>query len=450
MTEDSNAIALQLDTYTIMVHRLYVDRVKDYLIYPLTDGLFTQQEPQRKCQVTILSKPSADESFDHEQNLFHLLLFEGIQRPVSKIHPIARQNISWLGRITHRQVISSYSSVLTSDIVRNVWTTLKKEGDFIPNSSNRLRIDCYPRNLVPEMCRQLQLEACRDLSLSIKQPADDPYGDGPIQFAMSRFKCTHRVTLISIQQERESNGRSKNHTFYWGVENQRDHQDILHLKLNNEASNDLLVVPCNNKTGEDINKNDKDPTIPLSRAYFKLEQVWAEYLKQHQNILQQGSGLDLGASPGGWTQVLVNKLKLSKVVAVDAACLAKRVMDLPQVTHIQSMMEDANLQSYGPYSIAVCDANVEWSELLDEFSSWILKKAEWCLPSIFILTMKFPFKRVASIQQNLEKLTKRLPEQLRIMENVLYPGKIVSSWHRIVHLMANSICERTLIIAFHK
>ena len=74
----------------------------------------------------------------------------------------------------------------------------------------------------------------------------------------------------------------------------------------------------------------EDKINPPNRAYLKLWEaltLFGTYPKPNE------TALDLGASPGGWTQVL-QRFGV-KVTAVDKADLAPRIASLPNVTHLK-------------------------------------------------------------------------------------------------------------------
>lgn len=93
--------------------------------------------------------------------------------------------------------------------------------------------------------------------------------------------------------------------------------------------------------------------MPVSRAYYKLAQVFdddtllkvmaaqqqpsddkSSATSMRTTMFSHGNGMDIGASPGGWTQVLYNTLHIPTIIALDPAMLAERVMKLPGVHHI--------------------------------------------------------------------------------------------------------------------
>ena len=72
-----------------------------------------------------------------------------------------------------------------------------------------------------------------------------------------------------------------------------------------------------------------------SRAVFKLKEIDEKY-----NLLREESNiLDLGSSPGGWSQYVSKKLKNAKITAVDILSMET----IPNVDFVQSDIEDFGL-----------------------------------------------------------------------------------------------------------
>ena len=367
---------------------------------------------------------------------------------------------------------------------------------------------------------------------------EDPFEHGPISFTKSRSKCSHRLTVIFAalhpsqqtartltgSSERESSsssvsssidggggggrgggGRGNADSCWWGWETRLNNDDddddhlVLDLALNHEAAEQVIVVAESpNREDHENHHNTIIPVeTPLSRAYYKLHQVWTDYLQKDNDdpssflrrSITQGSGLDLGACPGGWTQVLVHVMGFRHVTSVDAAPLAARVSNLPQVKHVAAHVQtlsildlmEYNKRTVAPYSMVVCDASIMWSELMDE----LLKRIQvwmdsyqnmlsdnsndngdqkpislWCRPLTWVITMKLPFKTIGSIQRHVQQMHERLPRDLERMANLLFPtpkndatdgltnDTPIRTKFRVVHLMANSDSERTLIAVF--
>jgi hypothetical protein len=93
-------------------------------------------------------------------------------------------------------------------------------------------------------------------------------------------------------------------------------------------------------------------TNAISRAYYKL----AEAAERIPIPLQrEWRAIDIGSSPGGWTQFLAEKVSL--VVSIDPAPL--RIEIPANVVSLCKRAEDSvlDLQQHGPFDIIVCDMN---------------------------------------------------------------------------------------------
>ena len=100
--------------------------------------------------------------------------------------------------------------------------------------------------------------------------------------------------------------------------------------MNDNATKEIILKTTDSVTGLDTSKEIAAPEIPVSRAYYKLAQVFNDIdnLKmisclrdsnagdiQVEKLLSHASGLDIGASPGGWTQVMHTKVKMPTIVS---------------------------------------------------------------------------------------------------------------------------------------
>ena len=349
--------------------------------------------------------------------------------------------------------------------------------DINPNDKRIvLRVDCYPRDQTECICQALQLAALDSAVFSgfDRQTITDPY-EGPLNMTASATKCTHRLTIIRCQQDGEENSDlDSSCSYFWGLADRCSTGSLTEIKLNHQANEDICIVPAANPSLENIQAN-TDPTAPLSRAYYKLHQVWQDHFywpkgsaiggissgDVHQ-WLEDKVGMDVGASPGGWTQVLVHCAKLRHVVALDAGRLAARVLELPQVVHVPRTvesvlasschMEDALPTSSGTvaYSVLVCDASVRWSTLLEVLLLPLARKVAWTMPALVVVTMKLPFKSNSSIQRHIDGIEELLPTFMKEMSAAMYPDcpTTVATRCQLVHLMANTDQERTLIAHF--
>ena len=377
----------------------------------------------------------------------------------------------------------------------------------------------------------------------------DPF-DGPIPMTMSKSKCTHRLSIVVIRNmETTSSSDGETIRVYWGIECRHGNRNqnnrlMMDLPLNHDAAAEILVIPGIDHHHHDLQREEKkamtairrkqrqsfsqlavtpkdgshDSTsiVPLSRAYYKLHEIWYTYLvsaQENRTLFQQLnnsnvaiSAIDLGAAPGGWTQVLLNHVNVSYVLAIDRAELAHRDRFLlpcsnnddihrtveQQIFHVQTTMEKLNLQLFYEnyerkqcldydhagtihqttydsttnnttvllppklFSYLVCDASVQWNLLLPMILQQLqqpinMDVIQWTIPSVLIVTLKLPFKRIHSIRRHVLEIRKQVPLFLQTLSMIMY-GKIKSttivSRYRIVHCMANSESERTLLAFF--
>jgi FtsJ-like methyltransferase len=609
-------------TYAVMVHKLYAERVQDFLLSSDCDDDATGVSCRRH-RWTVLAPNQHDSDQDDSATRSAVVASKSIEAPsppnhhsvstrgssttthqrvtvldtplltgvsqarrgyvlllIEKGHELgqsqhdlfrrlpamARQNISWVGRIAHS--VMTKTATIRSPITdpsdndsrkddkaeaavdeSNIGLVIWKASLQMPHHHDAkmlLRVDCHPREILPDVCRQLQCAAAAaDDRTGNRVTIDDPF-EGPIAMTVSRSKCTHRLTVVAILQTSNSKRRNQGGgtksvvsdeattnndattTYYWGLEDRSIDQDaaIMQLKLNHEAADDVVVVPADAKTGRDVSSslsptNGTVPTVlstttPLSRAYYKLHQVWNDYLARDScwttppmlsspapataassksAVPTMRHGLDLGASPGGWTQVLVHCFACTKVVAVDAGIVAQRALrpvsncgsatgdtsstadsdtrpdaHTTVVYHVQSSMEQADLTIHEPYSVLVCDASLGWAPLLDLMVATV-RRCTWTLPAVAVITLKMPFKTAGSIQRHVQDMHQKLPNFLYQMEQSMFPMAAaatsspttahdaaashdnrpqIRTRYQLVHLMANADSERTVIAIFEE
>ena len=506
------------NTYVIMVHKKYSDRVVDYVLQPRdehgrgwincsssspppfkkksffslvgnsTD--FPISAPGQNAQVQVLDS-NMQTGLSHDRRGYYWIKATNTTCSMQRIPAMARQFISFVGLLQEscQWTYSSKSAERTEFFNRHLgpslWKTCREQG-FSP-THGCLRIDCQSQADLEPLCMALQIACAADTALSDEQLApvtDDPF-EGPIPMTMSRNKCSHRLTIIVSKKrstEASKDDDSGEFCFHWGVEQRRDVVDehccitnTFALPLNQEAQTELATQSCDCKTGEErpgespLSKKKKlDPSVPLSRAYYKLDQIWNEELKPFQlsngkllaESLQSGAGMDLGASPGGWTQVLALQVHLKLCVAVDPAKLATRIAQVPCVYHANQNFESTDFDSIlqdgkiPGYSMLVCDASQTYASLLEMLPKHVLSKTKWQLPVVFVITMKLPFKTLGSIQKHVDTLHEILAQTLLEMVPVMFPGAsrdaqaAIQPSFRLVHAMANSESERTLIAVF--
>ncbi|BBN14720.1 hypothetical protein MPTK1_6g13900 [Marchantia polymorpha subsp. ruderalis] len=180
---------------------------------------------------------------------------------------------------------------------------------------------------------------------------------------------------------------------------------------------DMYLAPCDR---EDLAKD------YIARAALKLEEVTQVCgFKLNKDMI----AMDLGASPGAWTQFLSKHIQ--RVVAVDPAELNGQVLQ-QNVTHIRKLAQDATEElvawSEGKgYDLLVCDVNrhpVEAAKLVSPLLPYLKEGG------LLVLTLKF-HGRGRDKEQKVDEIK-------GIFRKVLIKTDCI--W-----LLANSIYERTFV-----
>jgi 23S rRNA U2552 (ribose-2'-O)-methylase RlmE/FtsJ len=203
---------------------------------------------------------------------------------------------------------------------------------------------------------------------------------------------------------------------------------------------------------------------PVCRAYYKMQEIsdfyWNSYnwlnsddfLNNNNNIIKccPFTAVDVGASPGGWTQFLISSHFCNKVIAVDAGEIHPSILSIPGVDHIPTLIQTSdarnalmNVQS--SLRLLVCDINVdpyETSKILTNYVIPYLVKFncndnnDKVNGSFIVMTLKL-FKN---------------PKQHSIEQAAAFATQNLSNGgcfdFRIVHLTANSSNERTLLCRY--
>jgi len=505
--------------YGILCHRQYADRIREALLHsdaeswlrlavtstsdtdsinqttstPITPSTENQIGPTRKCVVI----PTPDEKGSRKDRIgFSLLVIHGAVMSPADLPPMARKQLSWAGLLTHHSVVFDKENGMNGNIVsradlqpnlnsivREIWCELTTKSSY-DAQRDFLRIDVQPKTFNSEICA-----AFTDMMHPIL-----------INLACSASKVSHVVNIV-LNSTPFSNTQSLStiSDVYWGITTSQVHFEDLNQRLNEYATGEIKMVTENDL---DLCGDGKEDTVPLdmpvSRAYFKLAQVFEDekLLKviaapqnsdgENSNVsmktmLSHGTGLDIGASPGGWTQVLHRTLHIPTVIALDPAMLAKRVIKLQGVRHLRADVSSEEsikvLAHHAPYSVIVCDASVsnandllvKIAETLDRVSSVLVEESgeksngkypsrdvvAW--PLCLVITLKLPYKTVGSIDRNMEKVKRYIPDYLRLIASLgpSLSGDGTSAidievQYKICHLFANSLSERTLISMFNK
>ncbi|MBO4406429.1 MAG: 50S rRNA methyltransferase [Clostridia bacterium] len=123
----------------------------------------------------------------------------------------------------------------------------------------------------------------------------------------------------------------------------------------------------------------------VSRAAFKLTEIFE---RLSLSVPEGGEALDLGAAPGGWTWVLLEKG--ARVTAVDPAALDPRVEEDPRVTHYRGLSQEYLKEAGGKtFDLLVNDMRMDAHE-----SARVTREALPLLKKggLIVITLKLPEK----------------------------------------------------------
>jgi 23S rRNA U2552 (ribose-2'-O)-methylase RlmE/FtsJ len=179
---------------------------------------------------------------------------------------------------------------------------------------------------------------------------------------------------------------------------------------------------------------------PVSRAYYKLREACTEYPPSStvfQQMLRNASekkrvlhAVDIGAAPGGWSQVLA-ELGVH-TLALDPAVLSVDKMPTSVskfITHIKAKAQSdlPELKQFCPLDMVVCDMNIHpnaCAKIIENFT-------DHCRPgALLVLTFKMTQGRSVRKAAESEAINSLSPH--------------FEDFHH-THLLSNSSGERTII-----
>ena len=129
------------------------------------------------------------------------------------------------------------------------------------------------------------------------------------------------------------------------------------------------------------------PDAP-SRSALKLEEALLTLLDdgERKRLLRDGMrGADLGASPGGWTWVLVRHGL--HVTSVDNGPIRPHLLDTGKVEHLRA--DGFHWQPKAPLDWMVCDMVEQPRRVAERMATWV--REGWCRHTIF--NLKLPMKK---------------------------------------------------------
>ncbi|QCI11500.1 23S rRNA (cytidine(2498)-2'-O)-methyltransferase RlmM [Pseudomonas putida] len=144
----------------------------------------------------------------------------------------------------------------------------------------------------------------------------------------------------------------------------------------------------------------KFPREAPSRSTLKLEEAWHQFIPREQweqRLNDDMTGVDLGASPGGWTYQLVRRGML--VTAIDNGPMAESLMDTGLVQHL--MADGFTWQPRQPVDWMVCDIVEKPARTTSLIETWLGEGL--CREAV--VNLKLPMKqRYAEVRRLLDRM----------------------------------------------
>lgn len=144
----------------------------------------------------------------------------------------------------------------------------------------------------------------------------------------------------------------------------------------------------------------KFPREAPSRSTLKLEEAWHQFIPRDQwdqRLNDDMTGVDLGASPGGWTYQLVKRGML--VTAIDNGPMAESLMDTGLVQHL--MADGFTWQPRQTVDWMVCDIVEKPARTAALIETWLGEGL--CREAV--VNLKLPMKqRYAEVRRLLDRI----------------------------------------------
>lgn len=187
--------------------------------------------------------------------------------------------------------------------------------------------------------------------------------------------------------------------------------------------------------------------LSVCRAFYKLSEVLHEDPSIRTTLsaaTETGVCIDIGASPGGWTDLLSRH---ARVIAIDPGEISAEIVSRANVTHLRMMLDSDEtsatrlreaLRPAARASVVVCDANIAPATAASLVSS--LAARDLLLPgSKLVLTLKAQ----AKVRSKSGERVRRAHEAEAVAALGRGFGDVT-----VRHLFANTQHESTLTATF--
>ena len=186
--------------------------------------------------------------------------------------------------------------------------------------------------------------------------------------------------------------------------------------------------------------NDGDTGEAVCRAYYKIQEVIEYHFVQwgwHEECLPFETVVDVGASPGGWTQYLARISK--KIIAVDPGELRPEVLAMNNVQHLPHLIENKSVQSVlrnldKKLTCCICDINVDVRETAKLLLRHVLPHMS---DGVIVMTLKLCKSPTTKFIESAVKAVKSILNE---------SGKCFD--YRVIHCNSNSSNERTIVCKY--
>lgn len=262
--------------------------------------------------------------------------------------------------------------------------------------------------------------------------------------ALAALPCVHALHQTKYTHMLQAVFCAADSSFRWGLSSCQFAEENL-------LTNDALVSHARCQ--------ESAPVVPVCRAFYKVLEIFDLHFPRLGWQVPAGVSCDVGAAPGGWTQVLSRYSSI--VISIDPGQLSPVVLGMDNVRYICATLQASRVSSIleeltaaNPVNrlrLIVCDVNFEPRQTAEMLRDHILEhlqgmgqEPEACLspPSYIILTLKMMKKFKA---HHLDAVLVRVME---IFQQAC-PCHANCWQFRTMHLGANSSNERTLCLRLH-
>lgn len=275
-----------------------------------------EDQQQQQQQHSFLIPTKFEKGGRKQRTGYNLLMMKKTNISPVALLPIARQNISWVKVLTHRVFIDDdvkekssdtdagadlektdididlqdkVLHVLSQEVYHRLEAIIEKNMEVEERISSDIpiRIDVFPKAISEDTCRSLQQYA--ETIQPSNSLVDEDSFSGPLFLTKSQSKAAYFISVVEVVSKKE---------YMFGVATREEYYNM-NSKMNDHAANEVIVQAADG-VGKDVGGAISDSYVPLSRAYYKLKQVFEDHASFIRTCVETGgSGVDLGSSPGG-------------------------------------------------------------------------------------------------------------------------------------------------------